>query len=152
MEDQIPTAATDRQSVWAATRWSQMSSHIKPRRMNVKDESCTVHVTADSFQSEFQIISNLPGSFLTSVVLNTAFLKSLEKSAQRTGEIYFFMDVVLYTDKLSCWNKKGFSLNCCHKVGSTSLFKISSQAVVFTFSLVGTKRPRPNQRYAKICG
>lgn len=53
-------------------------------------------------------------------------------------ESNFFIDLALCTGALSRWNRKGLSLNCCHKVGSTLLSKIL-HAVALRFPLIETK-------------
>ena len=40
-------------------------------------------------------------------------------------------------------NRKGSSPNCCHKVGSTELSRMSLYAVVLRFPFTGTKGPEP---------
>jgi hypothetical protein len=40
-------------------------------------------------------------------------------------------------------NRKGPSPNCCHKVGSTELSRMSLYAVVLRFPFTGTKGPEP---------
>jgi hypothetical protein len=43
---------------------------------------------------------------------------------------YFCMDLALCMGALSCWKRKGPSLNCCHKVGSTESSRMLFYAVV----------------------
>ena len=50
---------------------------------------------------------------------------------------YFCMDLTLCTGALPCWNRKGPSPNCCHKVGSTELSRISLYAVALRFPFTG---------------
>jgi hypothetical protein len=57
---------------------------------------------------------------------------------------YFCMDLGLCTGALSCWNRKGPSPNCCHKVGSTEWCRMSLYAVVLGFPITGTKGPSLN--------
>ena len=57
---------------------------------------------------------------------------------------HFYMDLALSTGALSCWNRKGPSPNCCHKVGSTELSRMSLYDVVLRFHFTGTKGPSPN--------
>ena len=54
-----------------------------------------------------------------------------------------FMDLDLCTGALSCWNRKGPSPNCFHKVGCMKLSKISWYAETFRVPLTGTKGPSP---------
>jgi hypothetical protein len=56
---------------------------------------------------------------------------------------HFCMDLALCTGELSCWNRKGPSLNCCHKVGSTESSRRSLYAVALRFPFTGTKGPEP---------
>jgi hypothetical protein len=48
---------------------------------------------------------------------------------------HFYMDLALCMGVLSCWNSKGPSPNCCHKVGSTELSRMSLYAIVLKSSL-----------------
>ena len=49
----------------------------------------------------------------------------------------------LCTGALSCWNRKGPSPNCCHKVGSTEWSRMSLYAVALRFPFAVTKEPSP---------
>ena len=53
------------------------------------------------------------------------------------------MDLALCTGAQSCWNRKGPSPNCSHKVGSMELSNISWYAGAFRVSFTGTKGPSP---------
>ena len=57
---------------------------------------------------------------------------------------HYWMDPALYMGALSCWNRKGTSPNCCHKVGSTESFRMSLYAVALRFPFTGIKGPSPN--------
>ena len=57
--------------------------------------------------------------------------------------IHVFMDLALCTGAQSCWNRKGQSPNCSHKVGSMELPKISWFAEAFRFPFTVTKGQRP---------
>jgi len=57
--------------------------------------------------------------------------------------IHVCMDLALCTGAQSCWNKKGPSPNCFHKVGSMKLSKISWYAEAFIVPFTGTKGSRP---------
>ena len=57
--------------------------------------------------------------------------------------IHVFMDFALCTGAQSCWNRKGPSANCFHKVGSMKLSKISWYAEEFRIPFTGTKGPSP---------
>ena len=54
---------------------------------------------------------------------------------------HFYMDLTLCSGALSCWNRKGPSSNCCHKIGSTELSRMSLCAVALRFPFTGTKGP-----------
>ena len=56
---------------------------------------------------------------------------------------HVFMDLVLCTGAQSCWNRKGSSPNCFHKVGSIKLSKNSWYAEAFRVPITGTKGPSP---------
>jgi hypothetical protein len=56
----------------------------------------------------------------------------------------FCMDLALCTGALSCWNRKGPSPNCYHKVGCTESSRMSWNVVVLRFPFTGTKGPRLN--------
>ena len=58
--------------------------------------------------------------------------------------IHVFMDLALCTGAQSCWNRKGPSPNCSHKVGSMELSNISWYAEAFRVSFTGTKGPSPS--------
>ena len=53
------------------------------------------------------------------------------------------MDLALCTGAQSCWNRKGPSPNCSHKVGSMELSNISWYAEAFRVPFTGTKVPSP---------
>ena len=57
---------------------------------------------------------------------------------------HFCMDLALCRGALSCWNRKGPSPNCCHKVGSSELSSMSLYAVALRFPFTGTKGPSSN--------
>ena len=52
---------------------------------------------------------------------------------------HFCMYLALCMGELSCWNRKGPSLNCCHKVWSTESSWMSLYAVALTFPFTLTK-------------
>ena len=45
---------------------------------------------------------------------------------------------------LSCWNRKGPSPNCCHKIGSTESYIYLLYAIALRFPFSGTKGLSPN--------
>ena len=57
--------------------------------------------------------------------------------------IHVFMDLALCTGDQSCWNRKGPSPNCFHKVGSMKWSKIPWYAEAFRVPFTGTKGPSP---------
>jgi hypothetical protein len=57
---------------------------------------------------------------------------------------HFCMDLALFTGVLSFWNRKGPSLNCCHKVGTTESSRMSLYDVALRFPFTGNKGPSPN--------
>ena len=57
---------------------------------------------------------------------------------------HFCMDLALRTGALSCWNLKGPSPNCCHKVGNTESSRMPLYAVASRFPFTETKGPSPN--------
>ena len=57
---------------------------------------------------------------------------------------HFCMNLTLCSGALSCWNRKGSSPNCCHKIGRTELSRMSLYAVVLRLPFTGTKAPIPN--------
>ena len=56
---------------------------------------------------------------------------------------YVCMGLALCTGAQSCWNRKGPSPKCSHKVGSMELSNISWYAEAFAVPFTGAKRPRP---------
>ena len=50
---------------------------------------------------------------------------------------HFSMDLALCPGALSCWNRKGPSPNCCYKVESTELSRLSLYAVALRFPFAG---------------
>ena len=57
---------------------------------------------------------------------------------------HVFMNLALCTGAQSCWNRKGPSPNCSHRVGSMELSNISSwYAEIFRVPFTGTKGPSP---------
>ena len=54
------------------------------------------------------------------------------------------ISVFTCTGALWCWNGKGPSPNCCHKVGSTESFTMSLNAVALRFPITGTTGPSLN--------
>ena len=58
--------------------------------------------------------------------------------------IHVFMDFALCTGAQSCWNRKGPSPNCSHKVGSMKLSKMSWYGETLRVLFTGTKGPKPN--------
>jgi hypothetical protein len=55
------------------------------------------------------------------------------------------MDLTLCKGELSCWNRKGCSPNCCHKVGNIlESSRMSLYAVALRFPFTGTKGPSLN--------
>ena len=57
--------------------------------------------------------------------------------------MHVFMDLALCTGAQSCWNRKGPSPNCFHKVGSLKFSKIYWYAEAFRVPFTGTKGPCP---------
>ena len=57
--------------------------------------------------------------------------------------ISVFMDLALYTGGQSCWNRKGPSPNCSHKVGSMKLSKMSWYADALRVPFTGTRGSSP---------
>jgi len=56
-----------------------------------------------------------------------------------THQTHPTMDLALWGT--ACWNRKGPSSNCSHKVGSIALFKMLLYAKALRFVLNGCKRP-----------
>ena len=56
---------------------------------------------------------------------------------------HFCMDLALCTGAVSCWKRKGPFPNCCHKVGSTELSRMSLYAAALRSPFRG-KGPCPN--------
>jgi len=52
------------------------------------------------------------------------------------------MDLALCTGVQSCWNRKGPSPNCSHKVGNMKLSKMSWYAEALRVPFTGTKGPK----------
>ena len=65
------------------------------------------------------------------------------QSSSYTPKNHFCMDLALCTGEFY-WNGKGFSPNCCHKVGSTESPRMSLYAVALRFSFNGTKGSSQN--------
>ena len=54
-----------------------------------------------------------------SMGLRPRFSVGQSSSSTPISTNHFYTGLALCTGALSCWNKKGHSTNCCHKVGST---------------------------------
>ena len=78
-----------------------------------------------------------------SIGLRSGLCAGQSSSSTPHSLIHVFMDFALCTGAQSCWNRKGPSPNCSHKVGSMELSKISWYAEAFRVPFTGTKGPRP---------
>ena len=76
--------------------------------------------------------------------LRSGLCAGQSRSSTPTLTNHFCMELTLCTGALLCWNRKGASPSCCHKVGSTKSFRMSLHAVALIFPFTGTKRPSPN--------
>jgi hypothetical protein len=65
------------------------------------------------------------------------------KSSTSFSTNHFCMDLTLCMEALSCWNRRGPSPNCCHKVGSAELSRMSSYDVALRFPFTGPEGPEP---------
>ena len=78
-----------------------------------------------------------------SVRLRSGLCAGQSSSSTPNSLIHVFMDLALCTGAQSCWNRKGPSPNCSHKVGSMELSNISWYAEAFRVPFTGTKGPSP---------
>ena len=78
-----------------------------------------------------------------SIELRSGLCASQSSSSTPNSLIHVFMDLALCTGAQSCWNRKGPSPNCSHKVGSMELSNISWYAEAFRVPFTGTKGPSP---------
>ncbi|XP_051528965.1 uncharacterized protein LOC127426291 [Myxocyprinus asiaticus] len=78
-----------------------------------------------------------------SIGLRSGLCAGQSSSSTPNSLIHVFMDLALCTGAQSCWNRKGPSPNCSHKVGSMELSKISWYAEAFRVPFTGTKGPSP---------
>ena len=60
-----------------------------------------------------------------SIGLRSGLCAGQSSSSTPNSLIHVFMDPALFTGAQSCWNRKGPSQNCFHKVGSMELSNIS---------------------------
>ena len=84
-------------------------------------------------QSAFQFIPNVFNG------LRSGCCAGQSSSSTPTLRNDFSMDLALCTGALSCWNRKQPSSNCCQKVGSTELSRMSLYPVALRFPFTGTK-------------
>jgi hypothetical protein len=84
-------------------------------------------------QSVFQFIPKV----FDGVEVGTLCRKSCPSTSISTN--HFCMDLTLCKGALLRWNRKGPSPNCCHKVGSIELPRMSLYAVALRFPFTGTK-------------
>ena len=78
-----------------------------------------------------------------SIGLRSGLCAGQSSSSTPNSLIHVFMDLALCTGAQSCWNRKGPSPNCSHKVGSMELSNISWYAEAFRVPFTGTKGPSP---------
>ena len=78
-----------------------------------------------------------------SIGLRSGLCAGQSSSSTPNSSIHVFMDLALCTGAHSCWNRKGRSPNCSHKVGSMELSNISWYAEAFRVPFTGTKGPSP---------
>jgi len=85
--------------------------------------------------------------------LRSGLCAGQSSSSTPNSLIHVFMDLALCTGAQSCWNRKGPSPNCSHKVGSMKLSKMSWYAEALRVPFTGTKGPSPTpekQPHTKI--
>ena len=87
-----------------------------------------------------------------SIGLRSGLCAGQSGSSTPNSLIHVFMDHALFTGAQSCWNRKGPSANCFHKVGSMKLSKISWYAEAFRVSFTGTKGPSTSSDRIKLRG
>ncbi len=78
-----------------------------------------------------------------SIGLRSGLCAGQSSSSTPNSLIHVFMDLALCTGAQSCWNRKGPSPICSHKVGSMEFSKISWYAEAFRVPFTGTKGPSP---------
>ncbi|KAK3549116.1 hypothetical protein QTP70_032576 [Hemibagrus guttatus] len=78
-----------------------------------------------------------------SMGLRSGLCAGQSSSSTPNSLIHVFMDLALVTGVQSCWNRKGSSPNCNHKVGSMKLSKMSWYAEALRVPFNGTKGPSP---------
>jgi len=78
-----------------------------------------------------------------SIGLRSGLCAGQSGSSKPNWLIRVFMDLTLCTGAQSCWNRKGPSPNCLHKVGNIKWSKISWYAEAFRVPFTGTKWPSP---------
>ena len=79
-----------------------------------------------------------------SIGLSSGLCAGQSSSSTPNSLIHVFMDLALCTGAQSCWNRKGPSPNCSHKVGSMELSKISWYDEAFRVPFTGTNAPQPS--------
>ena len=78
-----------------------------------------------------------------SMVLRSGLCAGPSSSSTPTSTNHSCMDLALCTGALSCWNRKGPSPNCYHRVGNTESSRMSLCAVALRLPFTGTKGPTP---------
>ena len=79
-----------------------------------------------------------------SVGLRSGLCGGQSSSSTPNSSNRVFIVLALCTGAQSCWNRKGPSPNCCHKVRSIALFKMSWYAEALRLHFIGDKGPGPN--------
>ena len=79
-----------------------------------------------------------------SMGLRSGLCAGQSSSSTPNSSNYVFIVLALCTGAQSCWNRKGPSPNCCHKVGSIALSKMSWYAEALRLPFTGDKGPSPN--------
>ena len=82
-------------------------------------------------------------SQMCSIRLRSGLCAGQSSSSTSNSLLHVFMDLALCTGAQSCWNRKGPSPNCSHKVGSMELSNISWYAEGFRVPYTGTEGPSP---------
>ncbi len=119
------------------------------------------HKSINEFQHCFWVMR--PGLFQFScwLGLRSGLCAVQSNSSMPNSENHFFTSLALCTLSLStltCWNRKGSSPSCCHKVGSTLLSYISLYTLPLRIPLIKTvvllkpcKSPRTKVHKRKGC-